>query len=115
MTIARLYEQINAENLGVVCGSLSPGVVSTEGLSEHIDKARACGLPHVKYFDEVKQSDSYTPMHKLMEFVDRLMGLDETTFASKEWRYSEWAQDGYPALESTLSPTKTDPPHRSRM
>ena len=115
MTIARLYEQINAENLGVVCGSLSPGVVSTEGLSEHIDKARACGLPHVKYFDEVKQSDSYTPMHKLMEFVDRLVGLDETTFASKEWRYSEWAQDGYPTLEPTLSPTKTDPPRRSRM
>ena len=110
----------------MVCGSMSPGVVDTEGVSDHIDKARACGLPHVKYFDEVKQSNAYTPIDKLMDFVDSLMGLDETTFASKEWRYNEWAQGGYPILESTfsrypnlestLSPTTADPPHRrSRM
>ena len=37
----RLYEQINAEaDLGVPCGSVSPGMVDTEGVQDHVRKAR---------------------------------------------------------------------------
>ena len=31
MAFHRLYQQINAEPIGVPCGSLSPGMVDTEG------------------------------------------------------------------------------------
>ena len=31
MAFHRLYQQINAEKVGVACGSLSPGMVNTEG------------------------------------------------------------------------------------
>ena len=31
MAFHRLYQQINAESIGVPCGSLSPGMVDTEG------------------------------------------------------------------------------------
>ncbi|CAK0859963.1 unnamed protein product [Prorocentrum cordatum] len=47
----RLYQQLNAEGLGVPCGSLSPGLVDTEGVRDHVAKARALDLPHVAFFD----------------------------------------------------------------
>ena len=34
MAFHRLYQQINAEPIGVPCGSLSPGMVDTEGKFE---------------------------------------------------------------------------------
>ena len=95
MAFHRLYRQINAEpDLGVPCGSLSPGMVDTEGVVDHVAKARAAGLPHVKYFDEAYQKGSgwMTPESNLMLMVEHLMELSPEEFSSKEWKYSEWAK-----------------------
>lgn len=48
----RLYQQLNADlaGSGIVTGSLSPGVVDTEGVRDHIAKARCLDLPHVAFF-----------------------------------------------------------------
>ena len=53
MAFHRLYEQLRVEldGTGVAVGSVSPGVVDTEGLWEHVRLAREQGLPHVAYFD----------------------------------------------------------------
>lgn len=87
----RLYQQLNLE--GVVCGSLSPGLVDTEGVRDHVDKARACHLPHVDYFDQAFEQDWTTPPERLIVFVMELLEMDDATFTSKEWRYSEWEAD----------------------
>ena len=92
--------------MDVKCGSLSPGMVDTEGVRDHVDKARACALPHVKYFDEAFSSSDLTPMDQLMEFIDHLLSLDAETFAEKEWKYNEWAQSKYPATSSSASQSK---------
>ena len=93
MALHRLYRQINAEpGLGVPCGSLSPGMVDTEGVVDHVGKARAAGLPHVKYFDEAYRQGWLTPEDSLMDMVDHLLTMDPQLFASKEWKYSEWAK-----------------------
>jgi len=88
MAFHRLYEQLNLE--GIVCGSLSPGLVDTEGVRDHVTKARACHLPHVEYFDQAFGNDWTTPPEKLVEFIGELLEMDDATFASKEWRFSEW-------------------------
>jgi len=101
MAFHRLYQQINAEKIGVACGSLSPGMVDTEGVIDHVQKARACNLPHVKFFDEAYSKNWLTPMEgpkSLMVFVEHLLAMSPEEYASQEWKYSEWA--------STLS---TDP------
>merc|ERR1712050_583271 len=41
----RLYQQLNAEGLGVPVASLSPGLVDTEGVRDHVQKARRLELP----------------------------------------------------------------------
>ena len=93
MAFHRLYRQINAEpGLGVVCGSLSPGMVDTPGVQDHLSKARALGLPHVKYFDEAYKNGWLTPEQNLMKMIEYLMSMDHQMFASKEWKYSEWAK-----------------------
>ena len=61
MAFHRLYEQINAEGLGVVCGSLSPGMVDTPGVLDHVQKARAHSLPHVTYFEQAYENNWLTP------------------------------------------------------
>lgn len=91
MAFHRLYRQINAEDLGVPCGSLSPGMVDTEGVVDHVAKARATSLPHVKFFDEAYKKGWLTPEKNLMAMVEHLITMDPTLFASKEWKYSEWA------------------------
>ena len=94
MAFYRLYQQLNAEkdNTGVPCGSLSPGMVDTEGVVDHVAKARACGLPHVNFFDHARSKGMFTPMSKLMECVEYLMALEVDEFTSKEWKFSEWAK-----------------------
>merc|ERR1719273_3032347 len=89
----RLYQQINAEpSLGVPCGSLSPGMVDTEGVRDHVAKARALELPHVQYFDQAYERGWLTPKAGLMEMMEFLLTVSPDTFAAKEWKYSEWAQ-----------------------
>ena len=93
MAFHRLYRQINAEtSLGVPCGSLSPGMVDTEGVTDHVAKARALGLPHVKYFDEAYRQGWMTPEDNLMSMIEQLLEMEPHLFSSKEWKYSEWAQ-----------------------
>ena len=94
MAFHRLYQQINAEpGLGVVSGSLSPGMVDTAGVQDHLTKARALGLPHVKYFDEAYKQGSMTPEENLMVLVKKLLEMEPELFSSKEWKYSEWVKE----------------------
>ena len=80
MAFHRLYEQLNLE--GVVCGSLSPFLVDAEVLRDHVAKARS--------FDRAFENDWTTPVEKLVDFILELMQMDDVTFSSKEWHYSEW-------------------------
>ena len=72
---------------------------------DHLAKARAANLPHVKYFDEAYQKGWLTPESNLMSMVEHLMKLSPDEFASKEWKYSEWAKkpssDPNPTFGST--------------
>mmetsp|Transcript_171051 Transcript_171051/g.548138 ORF Transcript_171051/g.548138 Transcript_171051/m.548138 type:complete len:256 (-) Transcript_171051:407-1174(-) len=86
----RLYQQLNAEHLGVAVGSLSPGLVDTEGVRDHVQKARSLELGHVKFFDQAFENGWTTDMAQLMTFVEELVAMDEQQFTSKEWRFSEW-------------------------
>ena len=93
----RLYQQLNAEDLGVPVGSLSPGMVDTEGVRDHVAKARAQSLPHVRFFDEAFGQGWTTPVAELMECVDELLAMDAAVFASKEWRFSAWRKERHTA------------------
>mmetsp|Transcript_33053 Transcript_33053/g.37121 ORF Transcript_33053/g.37121 Transcript_33053/m.37121 type:complete len:251 (-) Transcript_33053:71-823(-) len=87
----RLYEQLNVEE-GIVCGSISPGLVDTEGVQDHITKARLCNLPHVQYFDQAFKNDWTTSSEKLVDFIMELLQMDDATFISQEWKFSEWVK-----------------------
>jgi len=87
----RLFEQLNAE--GVVCGSLSPGLVDTEGVQDHLTKARASQLPHVAYFDQAFEKGWTTSVSDLCEFVDYLLAMEPDKFGSQEWKFAEWSAD----------------------
>lgn len=71
-------------------GSISPGMVDTEGVRDHVAKARALALPHVRYFDEAFDKHWTTPMPELMQFIDEVLALDAHEFSRREWRFSEW-------------------------
>ena len=92
MAFHRMYEQLNAEQVGVPVASLSPGMVDTEGVRDHVAKARALALPHVQYFDQAFEQPEKmtTPMAELMDCVDALMAMDAQDFGAKEWRFAEW-------------------------
>jgi len=95
MAFHRLYQQINAENIGVPCASVSPGMVDTEGVLDHVQKARTCNLPHVKFFDEAYEKKWLTPMEgpkSLMVFLEHILAMDPVNYSSQEWKYNEWAK-----------------------
>jgi NAD(P)-dependent dehydrogenase (short-subunit alcohol dehydrogenase family) len=95
MAFHRLYQQINADALGGVrAASLSPGMVDTEGVRDHVAKARALALPHVRFFDEAFANGWATPEGDLMAFVDAVLALDSDAFGAREWRYAEWRVAG---------------------
>ena len=88
----RLYQQIKVElqqsekYTNVHIGSFSPGVVITEGVNDHIEKAKKLNLPHAKYFDDVLENGMDIPMEKCIDFmIDLLMKTDDETFGKKEW------------------------------
>jgi len=89
MAFHRLYQQLNAEGI-VPVGSISPGMVDTEGVRDHVAKARALALPHVRYFDEAFDKQWTTAVPELMQFVDEVVALDAHEFSRREWRFSEW-------------------------
>lgn len=86
----RLFLQLNAENTGVAVGSLSPGLVDTEGVRDHVAKARALALPHVAYFDEAFARGGTSDMAALMTCVDSLLEMSPEAFSAKEHRFSDW-------------------------
>lgn len=90
MAFHRLFQQLNAESTGVPVGSVSPGMVDTEGVQDHVAKARALGLPHVAFFDEAYANGWTTPLPQLMRFVDEVLQMDGEAFGAQEWRCSEW-------------------------
>ena len=90
MAFHRLYQQLNAESTGVCVGSISPGMVDTEGVQDHVAKARALGLPHVAFFDQAYANGWTTPLPQLMRFVDEVLQMDGEAFGAQEWRFSEW-------------------------
>ena len=51
-------------------------MVDTEGVQDHVRKAKALGLPHVKYFDEAYSKGWLTPMASLNSFIEHLLALD---------------------------------------
>eukprot|EP00434_Breviolum_minutum_P024356 symbB.v1.2.021509.t1/scaffold1858.1/size98333/2 len=73
----RLYQQLNAEDLGVPVASLSPGLVDTEGVRDHVAKARRVDLPHVKFFDTAFDKGLTTEMAELMTFVEHVLQATE--------------------------------------
>ena len=94
----RLYQQLNTE-ASVPVGSLSPGMVDTEGVRDHVAKARALQLPHVKFFDTAFEKGWTTPEAELMQLVDELLTMDAATFSQKEWRFSDWRKERAKASE----------------
>ena len=79
-------------------------MVDTEGVRDHVTKARALALPHVSFFDEAFEKDRTTPVPELMRCVDELLAKEASEFAAREWRFSEWrAQQaaGPPATSAT--------------
>ena len=89
----RLFEQLNAEGTSVPVGSLSPGMVDTEGVRDHVAKARALALPHVAFFDTAFERGWATPLPELMLLVDELLAMDAAEFSKREWRFSEWRKE----------------------
>lgn len=86
----RLYQQLNAEQIGIPVSSLSPGLVDTDGVRDHVKKARRLDLAHVSYFDRAFDEGWTTDMEQLMGFVDELLLMEGERFSSQEWRFSEW-------------------------
>ena len=47
-------------------------------------------LPHIKCFDQAFKKEQTTSPNKLVDFIVELLQMDNVTFVSKEWRFSEW-------------------------
>lgn len=130
MAFHRLYQQLNMDeskndadrtiddkdkdgrehgNGKIVCGSISPGLVDSEGVRDHVEKARSCNLPHVDYFDRAlennddnndnndhdrRRSTMTTQPEELIEFItEYILPMEDTKFISQEWRFSEWRDE----------------------
>jgi len=102
----RLFQQLNAEGLDVAVGSLSPGLVDTEGVRDHVAKARSLDLPHVSFFDQAFEQGWTTSIDQLMSLVDEVLRMPDDKFTSQEWRFSEWRTEverrGVPQSGSSL-------------
>lgn len=83
----RLYQQLNADlaDLGITAGSLSPGIVDTEGVRDHVEKARRQSLPHVAFFDAAFREGRTTDPGRLMMLFDKVLSADDLTFKGHEW------------------------------
>mmetsp|Transcript_14851 Transcript_14851/g.33821 ORF Transcript_14851/g.33821 Transcript_14851/m.33821 type:complete len:288 (-) Transcript_14851:8-871(-) len=85
----RLGQQLQVELSGVVDVALiTPGVVDTEGLREHVSKAHAAFLPHAHYLE--KALPGGTSPSELTSFVDWVLSKPTADLHSKEWKLSEW-------------------------
>jgi len=88
MAFHRLYEQLKVDlkGTGVSIGSARPGIVDTEGLRNHLKLARAVNLPHVAYFDSIKQKGEILISDYVAKFLAFLLEqTDKEEFSAKEW------------------------------
>ena len=88
----RLYQQLNADLRGagsqVSVGSISPGVVDTAGVREHIEAARRHMLPHVAWFDETYRTRDLSDPLALASFCMRLLfDVPMDTYTKVEWSF----------------------------
>ena len=88
----RLYQQLNADLRGagsqVSVGSISPGVVDTAGVREHIEAARRHTLPHVAWFDETYRTRDLSDPLALASFCMRLLfDVPMDTYTKVEWSF----------------------------
>merc|ERR1711892_642627 len=88
----RLYEQLKVElaGTGVLVGSVSPGMVHTEGLSEHLKLAKEEQLPHVAYFAQAEQDGLIREADlaaKFLLFLLQQAGDEE--FSRQEWKLGD--------------------------
>mmetsp|Transcript_89444 Transcript_89444/g.239751 ORF Transcript_89444/g.239751 Transcript_89444/m.239751 type:complete len:288 (+) Transcript_89444:19-882(+) len=106
----RLGQQLQVELSGIVDVALiTPGVVDTEGLREHVSKAHAAFLPHAHYLE--KALPGGTTSSELTSFVDWVLSKSTADLHSKEWKFSEWkrqtAVSDPPAVLFNVCPART--------
>ena len=90
MAFQRLYEQTSLEltpEVGVA--NVLPGVVDTEGLWEHYELAKKAGLPHVAYFDAVKQEKKIISAEECARFIAFVLTETSDQEYSKQWSIAD--------------------------
>ena len=88
----RLYEQLRVElqGTGVCVGSVSPGMVETEGLSEHLKLAKEEQLPHVAYFAQAERDGLIRPADLAAKFILFLLQqAGDEEFSKQEWKLGD--------------------------
>jgi len=92
MTFHRLYEQLKVEleGTGVLVGSVSPGIIDTEGVTEHLKLAKAEKLPHVAYFAKADQEGLIRPAETAAKFILFLLQqTEDKEFSREEWKLND--------------------------
>jgi len=90
MAFQRLYEQTSHEltpEVGVA--NVLPGVVDTEGLREHYVLATKADLPHVAYFDQVKQEKKIISAQECATFITYILLDTSDSDYSKQWSIAD--------------------------
>lgn len=90
MAFQRLYEQTSLEltpEVGVA--NILPGVVDTEGLWEHYDLAKKAALPHVAYFDAVKEEKKIISAEECAKFIAFVLTETSDQEYSKQWSIAD--------------------------
>jgi len=94
MAFHRLYEQLKVEleGSGVIVGSVSPGIIDTEGVTEHLKLAKAEQLPHVAYFSQAEEAGLIRPAETAARFIMFLLQqTDDQEFSRQEWKLGDQA------------------------
>jgi len=94
MAFHRLYEQLRVEleGSGVMIGSVSPGIIDTEGVTEHLKLAKAEQLPHVAYFAQAERDGLIRPAETAARFIMFLLQqTDDQEFSRQEWKLGDQA------------------------
>ena len=90
MAFQRLYEQTSLEltpEVGVA--NILPGVVDTEGLWEHYELAKKAALPHVAYFDAVKEEKKIISTEECAKFIAFVLTETSDQEYSKQWSIAD--------------------------
>eukprot|EP00929_Paragymnodinium_shiwhaense_P050323 TRINITY_DN25340_c0_g1_i1.p1 TRINITY_DN25340_c0_g1~~TRINITY_DN25340_c0_g1_i1.p1 ORF type:complete len:292 (+),score=71.71 TRINITY_DN25340_c0_g1_i1:63-878(+) len=89
----RLYQQlaVDLKGTGVLAGSARPGVVDTEGMRAHVDKAAALSLPHADWFKKLFAGEGEMQNIDLVSdfLATMLQKCPADEYSSKEWSINE--------------------------